>query len=263
MFYRIAISLAGVAMGISCFAGDVLASCEVKAKKGIIIMLDVGHTTSDSGQISARGVAEYDFNMKLAQRVRDELVNASFSSTQMLVTSLNGRDGRQRRAKRANDLNADLFISLHHDGVEDRTLIPWQYNGKQHGYLDEFRGFSLWVSRQNSNYAESLTFARMLADQLLANGLEFTTHHDESAKTNKKYGRVAPLVDRKRGIYAFDFRVLKETHMPAVLLEAGMIVNRAEEQVLSSPTRRATIARAVTAAVERFCQSPTRPKVAG
>jgi len=47
--------------------------------------------------------------------------------------------------------------------------------------------------------------------------------------------------------------VLYESRMPAVLLEAGMIVNRAEEQVLWSPTSRATVARAVAGAVERFC----------
>jgi N-acetylmuramoyl-L-alanine amidase len=38
-----------------------------------------------------------------------------------------------------------------------------------------------------------------------------------------------------------------------VLLEAGMIVNRAEEQVLSSPALRVTVAKAVAEAVERFC----------
>ena len=32
-----------------------------------------------------------------------------------------------------------------------------------------------------------------------------------------------------------------------------MIVNRAEEQVLSSPARRAIVAKAVAEAVERFC----------
>jgi N-acetylmuramoyl-L-alanine amidase len=47
--------------------------------------------------------------------------------------------------------------------------------------------------------------------------------------------------------------VLYESHMPAVLVEAGMIVNRAEEQALSSATGRATVARAVGTAVERFC----------
>jgi N-acetylmuramoyl-L-alanine amidase len=65
-------------------------------------------------------------------------------------------------------------------------------------------------------------------------------------------------VDRERGIYdASDhIAVLYESHMPAVLVEAAMTVNRAEEQVLSSATRRATVARAVATAVERFCDQP-------
>ena len=48
-------------------------------------------------------------------------------------------------------------------------------------------------------------------------------------------------------------RCYTESRMPAVLFEAGMLVNRAEEQVLSSPARRATVAKAVAEAVERFC----------
>jgi N-acetylmuramoyl-L-alanine amidase len=254
MACRIAISFAAATMGISCIATDASANCKFKAKKDIIVVLDVGHTPSDPGQISARGISEYDFNMRLARRVAEELVNAGFLSTKMLLTDLNGHSGRLQRSKRANDLDADLFISLHHDGVENKTLIPWQHNGRKHFYLDKFKGFSLWVSRKNNKYEESLSFARTLADRLMASGLEFTTHHDELTNTNK-YGRIAPLVDRKRGIYdAFDnLAVLHNSVMPAVLLEAGMIVNRAEEQVLSSPARRATVAGAVAAAAERFC----------
>src|SRR5262249_59309251 len=87
-----------------------------------------------------------------------------------------------------------------------------------------------------------------------ASGLKFTTHHDELTNT-AKYGRIAPLVDRGRGIYdAYDnLAVLYESRMPAVLFEAGMIVNRAEQQLLLSPARRATVAKAVAEAVERFC----------
>jgi N-acetylmuramoyl-L-alanine amidase len=259
MSCQIAISFAAAAMGISCIATDALGACNLKAKKDIIVVLDVGHTASDSGQISARGVKEYDFNMKLARRVSEELVNAGFLSTKMIVTNLNGHSGRLQRSKRANDLDADLFVSIHHDGVENKTLIPWQYHGEKHLFLDKFRGFSLWLSSKNSKYKESLSFARILADRLMASGLEFTTHHDKLTNTDK-YGRIAPLVDRERGIYdAYDnLVVLYESRMPAVLLEAGMIVNRAEEQVLSSPARKATVARAVAGAVERFCHSPSR-----
>jgi len=43
--------------------------------------------------------------------------------------------------------------------------------------------------------------------------------------------------------------------MPAVLLEAGSIVNRQEELELATPERRLMVAEAVTAAVEEFCAS--------
>ena len=53
---------------------------------------------------------------------------------------------------------------------------------------------------------------------------------------------------------AFDnLVVLHETEMPALILEAGMIVNRNEEVILSSPARRATIAKAVADALKKFC----------
>ena len=104
--------------------------------------------------------------------------------------------------------------------------MPWQHNGKTHWFLDKFEGFSLWVSKKNNKYEESLSFAKTLADQLMESGLKFTTHHDELTNT-AKYGRIAPLVDRERGIYdASDhIAVLYELHMPTVLVEAGMIVN--------------------------------------
>jgi N-acetylmuramoyl-L-alanine amidase len=92
--------------------------------------LSCGHSDKDSGQISARGIKEYDLNLKLAGRVLEELVNTGFVSTQMIVTSgPNTHESRLRRSKRANDLGADLFISVHHDGVKNETLMPWQYNG--------------------------------------------------------------------------------------------------------------------------------------
>jgi len=134
MTCRNAISFAVVVMGISSIVTDASATCEFKAKKDIIVILDVGHTDKDSGQISARGVKEYDFNMNLARLVLEELFNTGFISTQMIVMSGSNTHGSRllRRSKRANDLDADLFISIHHDGVNNETRMPWRYNGKEH-----------------------------------------------------------------------------------------------------------------------------------
>src|SRR5262249_41668184 len=80
-------------------------------------------------------------------------------------------------------------------------------------------------------FGQTLSFATTLADRLMASGLKFTTHHDELTNTDK-YGRVAPLVDRERGIYdASDhIAVLYESRMPRASCKKRMIVNRAEEK---------------------------------
>jgi hypothetical protein len=54
---------------------------------------------------------------------------------------------------------------------------------------------------------------------------------------------------------------LRYTHMPAVLLEAGSIVNRQEELDLGTPERRQAIAKAVTAAVTDFCATRAKDGV--
>jgi N-acetylmuramoyl-L-alanine amidase len=247
-YWSIVVSMA-LLFAPQAFAG----SCKLKGRGDVKVVIDVGHTPTDTGQISARGVAEFEFNTRLAQQVTDALKSAGFRSARMIVTEKNGHAGLELRAQRANDMDADIFLSIHHNGVKDTTLIPWQYQGEEHYYLDNFKGYAILISGRNHRYDESLGLARILADRLIGSGLEFTTHHDEQTNSTM-YGRVGPMVDRARGIYAFDnIVVLHETEMPALILEAGMIVNRHEEVILASPVRRATIARAVVDAVSKFC----------
>jgi N-acetylmuramoyl-L-alanine amidase len=62
------------------------------------------------------------------------------------------------------------------------------------------------------------------------------------------------LIDEEAGAYRYDHViVLHSVHMPAVLLEAGSIINRQEELELATPERRLMVAEAITAAVEEFC----------
>jgi zinc D-Ala-D-Ala dipeptidase len=226
------------------------ASCTSKAPEAIVIAIDVGHTATNVGATSARGIGEYEFNLKLAQRVREELLGAGFRSTSLMVTALNGHSGLNQRAARANGMNADIFISIHHDGVRDKYLKPWLYEDKQHFFFDDSTGFSLHVSPR---YEESLRLARIMADQLMASGLHFTTTHEP----DNPVGARVPYLDSSRGIYRRDnLVILKHASMPAVLLEAGVIVNRDEELVVSTPAYQGIIASAVTEAVKKFCKPP-------
>ena len=68
------------------------------------------------------------------------------------------------------------------------------------------------------------------------------------------------LLDADAGVYRYDqLIVLRMTRMPAVLLEAGSIVNRPEELELASPERRTLTSAAIVAAVEDFCAAARSP----
>jgi len=150
---------------------------------------------------------------------------------------------------RANSMHADMFLSIHHDGARDEYLKPWQFEGKALFYFDEPTGFSLHVSPR---FPESLDLARTLADQLAARGLRFTTFHAPDSPA----GAQVPFLDASRGIYRRDHLfVLNRTDMPALLFEAGFIINRDEELILSSPGHQEKIASAMTDAVRKFCSA--------
>ena len=246
------------------------ASCVSKPAQEIVIVIDVGHVpphpgrpcrgglrSCGSGETSARGVKEYDFNLPLAKHIHEALVNAGFVSTHLFVPSVG--TSLQQRTDYANGLNADIFISVHHDGVDDRFKKSWTYQGRQQHYFDDEKGFSLHISPRNVQYADSLHLARILADRLMAKGLQFTTIHD----LDHREGAHVPYADAARGIYQrdHDVFVLHDARMPAVLIEGGSIVNRDEELQVSTPAFRSLIASSVVESIEAFC-GPTAAALA-
>ncbi len=214
------------------------------------IILDVGHSAEVPGALSARGVGEYTFNLNLARVVEKKLHDAGFSKAQLLITPGKAIAGLVSRVHFATRNPADLFLAIHHDAVPDKFLQKWTYEGKEHAYCDRFKGHSLFVSHVNEHYKESLQFARFLGYQLKQQGLQYATQY-----TEKFMGiRQRQLVDPETGVYRFDnLVVLMSTNMPAVLFEAGSIINREEELVMADPKHQELLASAVTKAVESFC----------
>jgi N-acetylmuramoyl-L-alanine amidase len=187
----------------------------------------------------------------LAKRLERGLVAAGFSRTHLLITSGRGRPTLLQRSRRANELKAELFISIHHDSVQDSYLQKWSYQGKIQEFSDKFKGYSIFVSNDNAQPKASFEAAKLLGDQLQARGLEFTRHPAEDINGERRQ-----LLDDKRGIYRFDaLVVLKNTRAPAFLFEAGIIVNREEEVLLASTAYQDKLSEALVAAVERFCGS--------
>ena len=136
--------------------------------------------------------------------------------------------------------------------MPERFLDSWSPDGVERKFSDHFKGHSIFISHENPHPAASLRFAQLLGGELKARGLIFTTHYAEPYML----GRRRQLLDADAGVYRFDeLIVLRKTQMPAVLLEAGSIINREEEQAMATPERQALIGAAVAAAVRSFCRA--------
>lgn len=217
----------------------------------LVVALDVGHSLASPGATSARGVPEFRFNRELAAVVADALVAAGFRKTFVI-----NEDGRirslQARVVEAGRRRAGLFLAIHHDSLQPRYLSDWNLDGVTHRYSDRFHGFSLFVSEKNLRFADSRRFATLVGQALVARGLTPTLHHAEPIPGE---GRL--VLDAALGVYRFDnLIVLKEARMPAVILEAGVILNRDEERQLTDPAYRQRIAAAIVTAVGEWCSRP-------
>lgn len=216
------------------------------------VIIDVGHTAESEGAISARNTAEFIYNLRLAKVVDQKLKAAGFAETRLLVTEGKARRSLVRRVDSANKWPANLFLSIHHDSVPDKLLENWEFEGKKSHFSDRFSGYSVFVSKANPDYGTSLTFAELVAKEMKAQGLEYAKQFTLPIMGKNQH----PLLNKETGVYSYDkLIVLKDTKMPAVLLEAGSIINRNEELKMDSAERRSTIASGVTMAVREFCDS--------
>jgi len=224
------------------------------AAAGCKVALDVGHSRANPGATSARGGLEWQFNLALAQRAAKALAAAGVDA---VILDQTGKDlALAERTKLAAARHASLFISLHHDDVQDQYKTEWQWQGHPQGHGEDFSGFGLFVSAQNPRFAESRRVAAAIADGLLAAGQHPSLHHAEPIP-----GENRPLLDATRGLYRFDdLVVLKTASMPAVLVEAGIIVNKDDEPLIDSDGFRDRVAEAIATAAQGHCRRLDRAK---
>jgi N-acetylmuramoyl-L-alanine amidase len=234
----------------------VSASCEPAKFR---IALDVGHTAESEGATSARNVPEFSFNLRLAQQIAEELKTAGFAATRLLVTEGKAKPSLFKRVNVANDMEANLFLSIHHDSVPDKLLEDWEFEGQKSHFSDRFSGYSVFVSHDNADFKTSFAFAQLVGKEMKARGLEYARQYTMPIMGHHQF----PLLDKETGVYAHDeLVVLRKTKMPAVLLEAGSIINRDEELKMNSTERRDLISEAVVSAVKDFCSPPAAPATA-
>lgn len=214
------------------------------------VVLDPGHNPSKPGATSCLGTSEMSYNDRLTALIADTLnahdLNVSMTRTPSEDISLT------ERTDRSNKIGPAVQISIHHDSAQPKYLKEITVDGKKaFSTITPIRGYSLFVSKLNPHYNESLAAAKSIARELLKLGRKPTLHHAEPIA-----GENRTIIDSTLGIYQFDdLVVLKTAQKPAVLVEFGVLVDSADEAYVSNPENQKKFAGAISRGVTEFLKT--------
>jgi N-acetylmuramoyl-L-alanine amidase len=184
------------------------------------ITLDAGHGYKTIGKQTPDGMKEYEFNRAVAQYMKE-----NFEQYEGVTVYFAHDDSRDvplaERTNQANKLGVDLYFSIHANAFGS----GWNdANG-----IETFA----WVH----NNAESLKLANAVQANLVkATGL------------------------KNRGVKTADYHVLRETNMPAILVEHAFMTNTAEAEKLKSEDFRKICAESNVQAIANVYGLKRKPK---
>jgi N-acetylmuramoyl-L-alanine amidase len=195
------------------------------------IFIDIGHNKNNYGTTSSTCVGEFEYNKELAKYIQENTklkINLSRNVNNDLI------DFKERYE---NSKHGNIFISIHHDSVQEYDLLK----DMKCFTTNKASGFSILISKKNKDYDKSYLFAKLLGDALLKEGFKVNTYHNSDIKGENKV-----FINKELGIYEYDdLAVLKNTFSPSILLEAGVISNPEEEQIIKTTEFKSKISRAI------------------
>ena len=221
------------------------------------IVIDPGHGGKDPGAVGfSKKVFEKDITLAIAEKLKAKIEENSDIKV-YLTRSGDSFVSLRERTEFANDVKADLFISVHINahannsvtGIEVYYLstartdearatealenaVVYHYEGGEEA-LDQYNDldFILTDMAQNEHLQESHDLCVTMQNKLI----EYTEGHD-------------------RGVKQADFYVLRGAFMPAILIESGFITNKKEEKKLARGSYQENIAEALYQSLDTFAR---------
>ena len=223
------------------------------------IVIDPGHG-GEPGAMSESGVAEKEITLDVALRLRRLMAHDPY---EVLLTRETDRAmSLDKRVKFANEHKADLFVSIHANWMEPKTIraLETYYIGP----TDDPATLKL-ASRENKDSGYSLSDYKQILEKIYVDA-----RHDESRALAKsiqtKLFRSLKLVNpvlENRGVKTAPFVVLIGTQMPAILVEIACLSNEDEVKLLTKEDYRENIALALVQGIRSYAASLNAPNRKG
>jgi N-acetylmuramoyl-L-alanine amidase len=229
-----------------------------KTDRLIIIALDPGHGGEDPGAVGPAGTREKDVVLSVALKLRDRINKSVVGGNPMRAYLTRDADffvPLNDRVKKAQKVQADLFVSIHADAFtnpEARGASVFALSDK-----GATSASARWLANKE-NAADAVGGVNIKAKDV--NVLKAILDMSTTAQINdslhlgraviKEIGGVGKL--HKAQVEQAGFAVLKAPDIPSVLIETAFISNPDEEDKLRSQDYQEQLADAVMRGIKRY-----------
>ncbi|AET65801.1 N-acetylmuramoyl-L-alanine amidase [Desulfosporosinus orientis DSM 765] len=192
----------------------------------VVVMLDPGHGGYDPGAISAQGIYEKEINLKIAQKVKEMLIP---SGIEVFMTREEDLDYvpsgvKGKTTKKQIDLNHRIEMAKEENAD---IFVSLHVNATKSGNNSGAETFYHYKSEPGKRLAELI--------------------QQEMIKITGMNRRIA-----KPG----DFYVIKNTSMPAVIVEVGYLSSSKEQKKLQQSWYQEQLARAIAKGIANYFLLP-------
>ncbi|MFV0268990.1 MAG: N-acetylmuramoyl-L-alanine amidase, partial [Draconibacterium sp.] len=222
-----------------------------------VVVIDPGHGGKDPGTVGGKVQEKdvvLDIALKLGNQIKSEFpeVNVVYTRKSDVFIPLH------KRADIANKNNADLFISIHANAVEQsyvygtETFVLGQHRSEDNlevakkensvilledDYTNTYEGF-------DPNSSESYIMFELVQDEYKEQSISLANRVQNEFRER--------AMRKDRSVKEAGFLVLRRTTMPSVLIETGFLSNATERNYLNSENGRQNMASAIFRAFKAY-----------
>lgn len=201
-----------LAAGIAAELPEPLLVEKIKEPCDILVAIDPGHGGDDEG-CSRDDVNEKEISLNIARAVESLLLESGYQV--FLVRDGDRKMSLEERTAYANRKGADIYISIHQNACEEKT--------------SDVSGVEVWYNDTKPN-AGSERLAKLIHNDLVL----YTGANDRGVISDES-------------LY-----VIRETNMPACLVETGFLSNKKERELLCTEEYQAKVAEGIVSGIELY-----------
>ncbi len=221
------------------------------------VVIDAGHGGKDPGKIGVGNVLEKDVALNISL-MTGRAIKEKFKDVKVVYTRDNDEFvSLYERARIANRLNADLFISVHANAAANKsahgteTFTLGLHRTKAN--LETAKAENAVILMEDNYEAEYEGFDPKSDESYVALTLMQSAFMEQSLSIADKVQReFTDLGRRDRGVKQAGFLVLYKTTMPSILIETGFVTNAEESKYLSKKENQEVIATAISEAFGNY-----------